>query len=57
MNPVAVSQVAIAGEIGWHVTQEWYYREEYMIMNLVFYVFLNTGLAMWAWGINIDGRV
>jgi len=45
--------VAIMGEIGWHVQQDWFYKEEYNIMNLSFYFFLNSGLAAWAFGLRI----
>ena len=26
-------QVSIASEIGWHVTQEWYYQDNFYILN------------------------
>lgn len=45
------AQVAIMGEIGWHVQQDWFYKEEYNILNLAFYFFLNSGLAAWAFGL------
>jgi len=45
--------VAIMGEIGWHVQQDWFYKEEYNILNLAFYFFLNSGLAAWAFGLRI----
>jgi hypothetical protein len=41
------------GEIGWHVQQDWFYKEEYNILNLAFYFFLNSGLAAWAFGLRI----
>lgn len=41
-------------EIGWHVQQSWYYREEYNILNMGFYFFLNSGLAAWAFGLRIN---
>jgi len=45
--------VAIMGEIGWHIQQDWFYREEYNILNMAFYFFLNSGLAAWAFGLRI----
>ncbi|KAK9840925.1 hypothetical protein WJX81_000836 [Elliptochloris bilobata] len=43
--------VSIAGEMGWHVSQKWFYQEDYMILNAFFYLFLILGTALWALGI------
>lgn len=50
---VSYIMASIAGEIGWHVTQKWFYQEEYAIMNYVFYFFLCTGTSLWAYGIEL----
>jgi len=47
-------QVAIMGEIGWHIEQDWYYKEECNILNMAFYFFLNSGLSAWAFGLRLD---
>jgi len=46
--------VAIAGEMGWHVTQQWFYQEDYSILNFMFYFFLMLGTSLWAIGIKED---
>lgn len=46
-------QASIASEIGWHVTQQWYYQEDYMILNYAFYFFLTLGTGLWAVGIEV----
>ncbi|KAL2629379.1 hypothetical protein R1flu_014065 [Riccia fluitans] len=43
--------VSITGEIGWHVGQQWFYQEEYHVLNFVFYFFFMLGIACWANGI------
>lgn len=43
--------VAIAYEIGWHVIQEWYYINEFNVLNFVFYFFLIAAFALWADGL------
>jgi hypothetical protein len=48
------SQVAIMSEIGWHIQQDWYYREEYNILNMGFYFFLTSGLSAWAFGLRLN---
>jgi hypothetical protein len=47
-------QVAIMSEIGWHIEQDWYYREEYNILNMGFYFFLTSGLSAWAFGLRLN---
>ncbi|KAL3687401.1 hypothetical protein R1sor_013710 [Riccia sorocarpa] len=47
----AFLMVAIAGEIGWHVGQQWFYQEEYHVLNFIFYFFFMLGIAFWANGI------
>eukprot|EP00775_Hariotina_reticulata_P002355 gene2355-2661_t len=51
---LSLVMVAIMGEIGWHIEQDWYYKEEYNILNMAFYVFLNSGLSLWAFGLRIN---
>lgn len=88
MLGLAFVMVAIAGEIGWHVTQvfggpaapgppvalprrslalpnphpaalsllllkDWFYVEDYSILNFVFYFFLMLGTSLWALGIKV----
>ncbi|KAK9808670.1 hypothetical protein WJX72_001717 [[Myrmecia] bisecta] len=48
--------VSIASEIGWHVSQQWYYQEEYMILNFAFYFFLSAGTSLWAYGVQPEGK-
>jgi hypothetical protein len=44
-------------EIGWHIEQDWYYREEYNILNMGFYFFLCSGLSAWAFGLRLNAGV
>ncbi|MEM7756534.1 MAG: hypothetical protein AAF298_00175 [Cyanobacteria bacterium P01_A01_bin.40] len=43
--------VAIASEIGWHVTQCWYYQNQFTMLNFMFYFFLISAFALWADGL------
>lgn len=43
--------VAIASEIGWHVTQCWYYDNQFTMLNFMFYFFLISAFALWADGL------
>jgi hypothetical protein len=43
--------VAIASEIGWHVTQCWYYENQFTMLNFMFYFFLISAFALWADGL------
>ena len=43
--------VAIASEIGWHVTQRWYYTNDFTMLNFMFYFFLISAFALWAGGL------
>lgn len=43
--------VAIASEIGWHVTQHWYYQNQFTMLNFMFYFFLISAFALWADGL------
>eukprot|EP00884_Botryococcus_braunii_P015806 jgi/Botrbrau1/2909/Bobra.0036s0047.3 len=54
LTGIAFLMTSIASEIGWHVTTQWFYQEEYMIMNYAFYFFLTLGTALWAVGIEVD---
>ncbi|KAH7282451.1 hypothetical protein KP509_35G031100 [Ceratopteris richardii] len=42
--------VSIAGEVGWHVHQQWFYHEDFDILNCFFYVFNTLGATYWALG-------
>lgn len=54
MVGLAFVMVAIAGEMAWHVNQEWFYVEEWSILNFFFYFFLTLGTGLWAVGIKED---
>lgn len=43
--------VSIASEIGWHVTQCWYYQDEFTMLNFMFYFFLLSAFALWGDGL------
>lgn len=43
--------VSIASEIGWHVTQCWYYTDEFTMLNFLFYFFLLSAFALWSDGL------
>lgn len=43
--------VSIASEIGWHVTQCWYYTDEFTMLNFMFYFFLLSAFALWSDGL------
>jgi len=45
---LALIVVSIASEIGWHVTQCWYYQNDFTMLNFMFYFFLISGFALWA---------
>lgn len=45
---LAFIMVAIASEIGWHVTQCWYYQNDFTILNFMFYFFLISAFALWS---------
>ncbi|MGK7954138.1 MAG: hypothetical protein AB4063_02550 [Crocosphaera sp.] len=44
--------VAIASEIGWHVTQCWYYQNDFTMLNFMFYFFLLSAFILWADGLS-----
>ena len=48
---LSLIMVAIASEIGWHVTQCWYYQNQFTVLNFMFYFFLISALALWADGL------
>ncbi len=48
---LAFIMVAIALEIGSHVTQCWYYQNEFTMLNFMFYFFLISAFALWANGL------
>ncbi|AOW99824.1 hypothetical protein BJP34_10505 [Moorena producens PAL-8-15-08-1] len=48
---LAFVMVAIASEIGWHVTQCWYYQNDFTMLNFMFYFFLISAFALWADGL------
>jgi hypothetical protein len=43
--------VSIASEIGWHVTQCWYYQDQFSMLNFMFYFFLLSAFALWGDGL------
>ncbi|AFZ48790.1 hypothetical protein Cyast_2850 [Cyanobacterium stanieri PCC 7202] len=49
---LALIMVSIASEIGWHVTQCWYYQNDFTMLNFMFYFFLISAFALWADGLN-----
>ena len=48
---LAFIMVAIASEIGWHVTQCWYYTNDFTMLNFMFYFFLISAFALWSDGL------
>ncbi len=49
---LAFIMVSVASEIGWHVTQCWYYEDGFTMLNFMFYFFLLSGFALWADGLS-----
>lgn len=49
---LALIMVSIAAEIGWHVTQCWYYQNDFTMLNFMFYFFLISSFALWADGLS-----
>lgn len=47
---LAYIMLSIAGEVGWHVHQRWFYNEDYDILNFFFYAFITLGTTFWALG-------
>lgn len=41
---------ALAFEFGWHVTTVWYCRNDFHVLNFLFYLFLISSFALWADG-------
>ena len=41
---------ALAQEFGWHVTSNWFYVNNYHVLNFGFYFFLISAFALWADG-------
>lgn len=48
---LAFIMVAIAAEIGWHVTQCWYYANDFTMLNFMFYFFLISSFVLWSDGL------
>jgi hypothetical protein len=48
---LAFIMVAIASEIGWHVTQCWYYQNDFTMLNFMFYFFLISAFTLWSDGV------
>jgi hypothetical protein len=46
--------VSIASEIGWHVTQCWYYQDQFTMLNFMFYFFLLSAFALWSDGLAVN---
>lgn len=51
---LSLIMVAIAAEIGSHVTQCWYYENEFTLLNFMFYFFLLSAFALWGDGLAIS---
>lgn len=51
---LAFIMVAIASEIGWHVTQCWYYQNDFTLLNFMFYFFLISAFALWSDGLSSE---
>lgn len=49
---LSLIMVAIASEIGWHVTQCWYYQNDFTMLNFMFYFFLLSAFILWADGLS-----
>jgi len=49
---LAFIMVSIASEIGWHVTQCWFYQNDFTMLNFMFYFFLISAFALWADGLS-----
>ena len=47
---LAFIMVAIASEIGWHVQQNWFHKNDFTMLNFMFYFFLISAFALWADG-------
>lgn len=47
---LATVAMSLAFEFGWHVTTSWYYRDNFYLLNFVFYFFMISGFALWADG-------
>lgn len=47
---LATIAMSVAFEFGWHVTTTWYYRNNFYLLNFVFYFFMILGFALWADG-------
>lgn len=45
---LAFIMVAIASEIGSHVTQWWYYQNDFKMLNFMFYFFLISAFSLWS---------
>lgn len=51
----AFIMVSIASEIGWHVTQSWFYTNDFTMLNFMFYYFFIAGFSILADGIRPKG--
>ncbi len=54
---LALVMVAIASEIGWHVTQCWYYQNDFTMLNFMFYFFLISSFALWSDGLSQQNNI
>ena len=54
---LALIMVAIASEIGWHVTQCWYYQDNFTMLNFMFYFFLISSFALWSDGLSKESNI
>ena len=54
---LALVMVSIASEIGWHVTQCWYYQNDFTMLNFMFYFFLISAFALWSDGLSRQNNI
>ncbi|MDB9456920.1 hypothetical protein [Dolichospermum circinale] len=54
---LAFVMVAITAEIGWHVTQCWYYANDFTMLNFMFYFFLISSFVFWSDGLVIKTTI
>merc|ERR1739844_114167 len=53
----ACTAFGLALEFGWHVSDSWYYGNEFHILNFGFYFFLISSFALWADGFKSNPKM
>ncbi|MBE9101764.1 hypothetical protein [Vacuolonema iberomarrocanum] len=51
---LSLIMVSVASEMGAHVTQCWYYENEFTMLNFMFYFFLLSAFALWGDGLAVS---